>query len=121
MWSIWYPWEEAFGGWPRNSLISARLLIFAQLFLSHLLIRLGWHAAMPPEMKTECANTTLDRHHSSKKKPNRHRHVFSRFSIFCAVAKWTCQRLPNRRKDRQEEDRQDFRLHVMMRSRFILR
>src|SRR5207248_10397465 len=100
MWSIWYPWEEAFGGWPRNSLISARLLIFAQIFLGHLLIRLDRHAPMSPKIKTERADSTHDRHHSSKKKPDRYRHVPGRYSIFCAIAKLTRQRFPNRRKER---------------------
>src|SRR6266704_7113761 len=93
MWSIWYPWEEAFGGWPRNSFISARLLIFAEIFLGDLLIRLGWHAPMPPEMKTERPDPTQHRHDSAKKEPDRHRHVLGRFSIFCPVTKRTCQRL----------------------------
>src|SRR6266705_3739622 len=101
--------------------MSARLLILAQIFLGELLIRLGWRAPMPPQMKTECPDSAEYRHDGAKKKPDRHRHVLGRFSIFCAVAKRTCQRLPNRRKDRQEEDRQDFRFHVMMRSRFIFR
>src|SRR6266480_2889556 len=100
MWSIWYPCEEAFGGCPRNSLISARLLIFAQIFLGYLLMWLGGYASMPPKMETECSDPTQNRHHSAKKKPDRNCHVFGRFSILSAIAKRTRQCLPNGRKDK---------------------
>src|SRR5713226_3069546 len=103
MWSIWYPCSEALGGWPRNSLMSARLLILLQIFFGDFLMRLERHPTVAPNMKTERADSAEYRHHSSKKKPDRHGHVLSRFSIFCAVAKRTCQCLANWRKDRQEK------------------
>src|SRR4029450_5174564 len=115
------PRDGPSGASPRNSLISARLILFAQIFLSDLLVRFGRHLSMPPKMKTECSDPTQDRHHSAKKKPDRDCHVFGRFSILCAVAKRTRQRLSNRRKNKQQKSRQNLRFHVMIRSRFILR
>ena len=43
-------------------------------------MRLDRHAAMAPQMKAEGADPSDDRHHSTKKKPNRDGHVLGRFS-----------------------------------------
>ena len=88
---------------PRNSLISARLFILAQVFLSKLLMRLDRHAAVAPQMKTERANPAKHRHHSAKKKPDRNRHVLGRLSVFGAVTKRTCQSLLRANQDRYEQ------------------
>src|SRR5207237_1627169 len=100
IWSIWYPCAEAFGGCPRNSLISARLFIFAQIFLGELLVRLLRHASLPPQVKTERADSANDRKNRAKKEPDRYCHVFGRFSVLRAVAKRACQRLLRGEQDR---------------------
>ena len=60
---------------------------------------LDWHAAMAPQMKTERANSTDDRHHGTKKKPNRYSHVLGRFSVFGSITKWTGQGLLCRKQN----------------------
>jgi hypothetical protein len=56
-------------------------------------MRLDRHAPMAPQMKAERADPADDRHHSTKKKPNRHGHVLSRFAVLGAVAKRARKRL----------------------------
>jgi hypothetical protein len=48
---------------------------------------------MTPQMKAEGTNPAHDRHHRTKKKPNRDSHVLGRFAILGAVAKRTRQGL----------------------------
>jgi hypothetical protein len=48
---------------------------------------------MAPQMKAERADPAYDRHHSTKKKPNRDSHVLGRFAVLRTVTKRARQRL----------------------------
>ena len=56
-------------------------------------MRLDWHSAMAPQMKAESTDPADDRHHGTKKKPNRYSHVLGGFAVLGAVAKRARQRL----------------------------
>src|SRR5947207_15992684 len=81
-------------------------------------MRLDWHAAMAPQMKAERADPADDRHHSTKKKPNRDGHVLGRFAVLGAVAKRARQRLLCGKHNGHQQQRGGS-FHVMMRNRFI--
>jgi hypothetical protein len=83
--------------------MSARLFIVAQVFLGQLLMRLHRHAAMAPQMKAERADPADDRHHSTKKKPNRDSHVLGRFAVLGAVAKRARQGLLGGKHNRYQQ------------------
>src|ERR1700680_2150847 len=99
--------------------MSARLLILFQIFVGDFLRRLERHPTVAPNMKTERADSTQHRHDRPEEKPDRDRHVLGAFAILGAVTERTRHRLPERRKNGREQDRENFRFHVMMRSRFI--
>jgi hypothetical protein len=52
-------------------------------------MRLERHPAVTPNVKAKCADPAEHGHDGAKEKPNRDRHVLSRFAIFRAVTKRT--------------------------------
>src|SRR5258707_15401475 len=92
--------------------------MLAQVFLGELLMRLDRHAAMAPQMKAERADPADDRHHSTKKKPNRDGHVLGGFAVLGAVAKRARHRLLCSKHNGHHQQRGDS-FHWMIRRRFI--
>ena len=98
---------------------SGALFILVQVFLGQLLMRFQGHAAVPPEMETEGADAAQDRHDGAIK-------TQMAMAMLCVLLdygapKQTAQASawPLREEDKRQPSAQNFRFHVMIRSRFI--
>src|SRR5205085_5512604 len=104
---------------PMSSLITARLFIRFQVLVGQLLMGLEGSVRVPPEMETERADASHDRHDHTHQDPDRDGHVFACFSVSRSVTNRAGQRLAGGSAEEQTNRDDDSPLHVMMRSRFI--
>src|SRR5690349_21919605 len=108
-----------------NSLIRASLFILGQIFFDQLIERLCRHASVAPQMKTECADSTEHGHDNEHQNPDgdgKVLNVWRRRTANVAViseAGGTGKRL--RYRTTKQNERNENRLHVIKRSRFIFR
>ena len=73
-----------------------------------------------PQMKTECADTAHDRHDEAHHDPDRRRHRLGGLGIGRGETLRTGEGLADRRSKKRSNRQNNSRLHVMMRSRFIV-
>ena len=81
--------------------------IAIQIFFGQLLMRLERHVGVPPEMKTESADSAQDGHDDAHQDPDRDGHVLDvcrRWTIDVAVTKpsGAGERLPGQRTDKSK-------------------
>src|SRR3954467_9124138 len=100
---------------PISSLRRASLFIRFQILVGKLLMRFERRVGVSPQMKTKRPDTAHYRHDYAQNHPDGDGHVLGALRVGRAIALRTGPSLANGRGEKKTGERNDSRLHVIMR------